>query len=117
MLGAAPKIEYGFRVDASSKRVRADDRSWAGGTTHGNEMPLREGRARTRGGVRLTLGTVCIFAGGSSSTRRGSKGRSYARWEKDRQELLSWEATEGCASFPQDIIVVDARAFSETWAR
>lgn len=61
----------------------------------------------------LTLGTVCIFAEGSSSTRRESKGRPCAR-EGGRGELLSWEVTREWASFSQDMVDRDyAHAFRD----
>lgn len=63
-LAQHPRSSTRFRVGASSKRVRAGDRSSAGGKIQGNQNAAPGNETGKR--KELTLGTVCIFAEGSS---------------------------------------------------
>ena len=115
---AAYTTESGLRVGTSAQPTGSPRCLLCLGW--GREKPRKASAATGRpsstgaeGEQGLTLGTVCIFADGSSSTRRESKGRPRAL-EGDRGELLSWEVTRAWASFSQDMVDRDdAHAFRD----
>ena len=120
-LAQHPRSSTGSRVGASGKRVRAADRSSAGGKTHGNQTPpqKRDGKGSStkwgRGG--LTLGTVCIFAEGSSFySAREQRATMCAMGRGPRGAALSGvQGIRILSSHSQDIIVsFMSSGFSET---